>query len=491
MAKILIVDDERPICQMISQMVRGLGHEPRSAVTLEEARQMAADGPFEVVFLDLSLPDGDGLDFISNVKEWAGSPEVIIFTGAGSQDAAELAVRRRAWDYIEKPASMKELALPLSRALQYRAERQEKKPVILRKTGIIGRSQKIRACLDLVAQAAANLAGVLITGQTGTGKELVATAIHNNSPRHDQPFVVVDCAALPENLVESILFGHTKGAFTGADRPRSGLVEQADGGTLFLDEIGDLPLLAQRSFLRVLQERRFRRIGDRRETQSDFRVIAATHRDLDKMVEEGRFRSDLLFRLRSLTIELPPLKERTEDIVEMAQYHLARLTARYGTGVKGLSPEFIDALTGYPWPGNVRELVNSLERALAAAGPEPTLFPMHLPDHIRIAQVRAAVVTEDRRPPPRPPVEPEPSPSIPEPPPESPPQATEFQVETKEEFPSWKDFRDKEVDNLEKIYLLKLISRTMGDLTEAGRLSGLGRSRLYQLLKKHHIQRPH
>jgi len=490
LAKILIVDDERPICQMLSQMVRGLGHEPCSAVTLEEARQMASEGPFEVVFLDLALPDGDGLDFISRIKEWSGSPEVIIFTGAGSQDAAEAAVRRRAWDYIEKPASMKELALPLSRALQYRSERQIKRPVLLRKTGIIGCSQKIRDCLDLVAQAAANLAGVLITGDTGTGKELVAMAIHNNSPRHNQPFVVVDCAALPESLVESILFGHTKGAFTGADRPRPGLVEQADGGTLFLDEIGDLPLAAQRSFLRVLQERRFRRIGDRRETKSDFRVIAATHRDLDQMVEQGRFRSDLLFRLRSLTIELPPLKDRAEDIVEMAQYHLARLTARYGTGVKGLSPEFIDTLTGYPWPGNARELVNALERALAAAGTEPTLFPMHLPDHIRIAQVRASVVAEERRSLSRPPAGPAPAPPVQISHSEDPRPAAELRAGKEEPFPSWRDFRDKEVDNLERIYLLKLISRTNGDLGEAGLLSGLGRSRLYQLLKKHRIKRP-
>jgi two-component system NtrC family response regulator len=212
---------------------------------------------------------------------------------------------------------------------------------------------------------------VLITGETGTGKELFARAIHANSPRAAQPFVVVDCASLPETLVESILFGHVKGAFTGADKAREGLVALADGGTLFLDEVGELPFSMQRAFLRVLEDRTFRPVGSKTERSSDFRLVAATNRQLEAMVERGEFRKDLLFRIRSFSIELPALRERSEDIPEIVALQMEKLAAAGRFGRKDFSPEFMEALTAYPWPGNVRELVQCLERSLAAAGPRP------------------------------------------------------------------------------------------------------------------------
>ncbi len=216
---------------------------------------------------------------------------------------------------------------------------------------------------------------VLLTGETGTGKEVFARAIHENSARAEHNFVVVDCTALPATLVESVLFGHEKGAFTGADRAQAGLIKQAHSGTLFLDEIGELPLAVQKAFLRVLQEHRFRPVGAKREVESNFRLIAATNRNLEKMVQDGTFRSDLLFRVRTLTVELPPLSARKEDIKELAMYHMARVCERYQIGTKGFSPEFFDALMAYEWPGNVRELVNAMERAVSDCVPRAYTLP--------------------------------------------------------------------------------------------------------------------
>ena len=239
-------------------------------------------------------------------KSGRSSPEIIVITGMGHPDEAELAIKSGAWDYIEKPASFEAIKLPLIRALEYRAERKPKAPTVLKRNGIIGDSEEITACLELLSQAADSDANVLITGETGTGKELFAKVIHANSRRAKSNFVVVDCTALPETLVESVLFGHARGAFTGAETSEEGLVRQAHGGTLFLDEIGELPVLIQKRFLRVIQEHRFRAVGGRREISSDFRLMAATNRDLEDMVREGRFREDLLFRLRTIADRFAP-----------------------------------------------------------------------------------------------------------------------------------------------------------------------------------------
>jgi len=462
MANVLIIDDDLEMSEMLSGVVQGLGyHEVRCASTLKDGLETAFSRPFDVIFLDVGLPDGNGLDILPEIQQTPSCPEVIIITGAGDANGAELAIKNGAWDYIEKPSSIKAMTLPLVRALQFRQEKKtNKKPVNIKRDGIVGNSPKMNACLDLLAQAAYSEANVLITGETGTGKELFAGAIHKNSCRAGKNFVVVDCTALPETLIESMLFGHEKGAFTGADKAREGLITQADGGTLFLDEVGELPLSIQKTFLRVLEERRFRPLGAKREIKSDFRLMAATNRDLDQMVEQVSFRNDLLFRLKSFTIELPSLRERPEDIKELTMYHLDKLYQRNGIRPKGFSPEFFETLASYDWPGNIRELVNTLERTLAIAGSDPTLFSKHLPTIIRIRATKASLSTTvlDQR-------------SLNE---ISAPSGTFFNMQ---------DFREI----MDQKYLQSLMSRTKGKIKESCRISGLSRSRLYALLKKHQI----
>jgi two-component system NtrC family response regulator len=325
----------------------------------------------------------------------------------------------------------------------------------------------MRACFDLLAQAAGSDVNVLLAGETGTGKELFARAIHKNSGRLEQNFVVVDCTALPETLVESLLFGHKRGAFTGADKNREGLVLQAHGGTLFLDEVGELPFSVQKVFLRVLQERRFRPVGSEQEVRSDFRLVAATNRNIDQWVQAGRFRSDLLYRLRALTISLPALREHPDDIGQMAIYHVAKLCERHQLQHKGFSPEFIETLTIYPWPGNVRELIKTLEVAVTAAGPGQILFPKHLPEYVRIFATQS-VIKLDR-------------------PPKS---RTEKINAASMPLTSLKEFRKNAAALAEREYLQELVSLTRGDTKAACQISDLSRSRFYELIKKYSISIP-
>jgi len=465
MAKILIVDDDRLVVDSLKQAIETMGHEVAGASRLAEALEAVRSRPFDIVFCDVRMPDGSGLDILPEIRSAAPAPEVIIITGFGDPDGAELAIKKGAWDYIAKPLSVKDVMLSVERTLEYRdKKRAAAKPVALKTEGIVGSSPKLRACLDVLAQAASSDANVLITGETGTGKELFAAAIHENSARAGRNFVVVDCAALPETLVESTLFGHLRGAFTGADKPREGLVKQADGGTLFLDEIGELPVSIQKAFLRVLQERRFRPVGGGAEVSSDFRLIAATNRRLEEMVRSGGFREDLLFRIRTLVLDLPPLRETKEDIKDLAVFYLVRFCEQYGVAMKSFSPEFQDVLRTYDWPGNVRELIQALEKAIVSAGEEPVLFPKHLPEHIRVHLARAAVLKK------------------------RPATAEKEDAGEEEGTPvSLKDFREEHLGRLEKRYLESLMRTMGGDIGAACRTSGLSRSRLYTLLKKYGI----
>ena len=465
MSKILIIDDDQAMCKMLSGLVNRMGHDAVYKHTLDEGMKEGLSNPYDVVFLDVQMPDGSGLDLLPNIRETPSSPEVIIMTGFGNVDGAEIAIKNGAWDYIQKTDSPKKIILPLQRVVQYREglKKAQKPAVALRLDGIIGESSPMKACFDLLAQAAISDANVLLTGETGTGKELFAGAIHKNSSRAPNNLVVVDCTTLPETLVENLLLGHEKGAFTGADKAREGLIKQADKGTLFLDEVGELPLSVQKGFLRVLQERRFRPLGGQREIMSDFRVIAATNRDLDEMVRRGQFRKDLLFRLQSISIALPSLRERPEDINRLAIYHITRLCERYGAGTKGFSPEFFEAIGAYDWPGNVRELFNALERALAAAHHEPTLFPNYLPMNIRIQVARTSVSKK------------------------APIKHNLMGSDTSSGIlPKMRDFRE----SVEKKYLQDLIHLTKGNIKEACRISGISRSSLYEHLKKHKIPIP-
>jgi len=389
------------------------------------------------------------------------SPEVIIITGTGGISGAKLAFKYGAWDYVQKPFTMEEVFLPVARALDYRKEKKTlKAPVTLNREGIIGSSVALLSCLEDVARASATEASVLITGETGTGKELFARAVHENSKRAKGNLIPVDCGAIPESLAEGVFFGHEKGVFTGADVKREGIIRQADGGTLFLDEIGDLPLSIQKSLLRALQERRIRPVGGKQEIAVDFRLVAATNRDLSKMVDEKSFREDLLFRVRGIEIRLPSLRERGNDIQEIAINKIHQAGQRCGTGTKGVSAEFMEILCAHNWPGNVRELINVLEYALASAGDDPTLYPKHLPPEYRtvIFAIDSDHLSET---------------------PEHPSPAHE----TESDFPTLSEYRAR----TEKDYLTMLVKRSKGDREKACGLSGMSQSQLYNLMKKHEL----
>ncbi len=466
MARVLIIDDDEIFSNMLARAVMRLGHEAGCVGTCEGGVSAAKAQSYEVVYLDVNLPDGNGLEILPQIREIPSHPEVIIITGSRKADGAELAINHGAWDYIGKSSSRQEMILPLLRALQYRQERGAVQSRIFDRKGIVGMAPSLNRCLDAAAQASDSNANVLITGETGTGKELIAAAIHKNSSRKAGNFVIVDCAALPEPLVESILFGHVKGAFTGADRDREGLVFQAHNGTLFLDEVGELPMNLQKAFLRVLQEHRFRPVGSQQESFSDFRLIAATNKNLDKIVQAGQFRQDLLFRLRVLSIEVPSLRNRKGDIKTIAIDRMNRLCEERGTATKGFSPEFFDILNMHDWPGNVRELLHVMDRVFVAAGDDPVLFAKHLPMELRIKTIHTSMQSE---------------PSAPE---QAPAHAKAESV-----LPPIKDVRDTAIAEAEKNYLQKLMAATNGEIPEACRISGLSMSRLYELLKRYEIQR--
>jgi two-component system, NtrC family, response regulator len=462
-AKILIIDDDEGMAYTLTRMAQEAGHQTRAAADLSTGLPLAVSGNYDVLFLDVRLPDGSGIDAIPEIQASSASPEIIIITAYSDKDGAQTALKSGVWDYIEKPARIDTLKLSLKRALQYRGQKISlSEPLTTERKGIIGESSNLLMCITLMAHAAKSEANVLISGETGTGKELFAKAIHSNSGRAEGPFIVVDCASLPQHLAESILFGHLKGAFTGADTDRVGLIKEADGGTLFLDEVGELPKALQKTFLRVLQERRFRPVGSKKEVKSNFRLVSATNRDLMAEVETGLFRKDLLFRLRTFVIDLPALRKRPKDIRAIANHHLAKFSHRAGQKKRTISDEVINILIQYNWPGNVRELVNTLESAVALEPTCPTLYPKHLPEYIRTH----SIAQESRKP--------------------SRTQESEDSiVSLNGKLPTMKAYRRQATEAAEKQYLSELLRHTNDDIDEACKISGLKRARLYELLKKH------
>lgn len=473
MALILIVDDDSDFCYGLQRIVRRMGHNSESCGSIKECRRLLKEERFDAVFLDVILPDGNGLEILPELSLLPTSPETIIITGAGDSRGAELAITNGAWDYISKATSVKDITLTLKRALQYRNKRQlaatKSEKVALIRDSIIGQSGGVKGCLNQLAQCSGNDVNVIITGETGTGKELFARAIHNNSGRRGGPFVVVDCASLSESLVESILFGHRKGAFTGADNDSKGLVSSSHGGTLFLDEIGELSLSTQKTFLRLLQERTIRPVGSKEEFSCDFRLVAATNRDLEEMVDKKLFRSDLYFRLQSYHIHIPPLRERAEDVADIATFHVNAICDRLSLERKGVSGAYYENLREYSWPGNVRELVNCLEQTVVSAGNEPTLYPKHLPLNIRIQAKQAnfpdssgSALVPDRG-------------GI----------TVESADVTRETLQT---YREAVYVKAERHYLECLMERCCGNMGEAIGLSGLSQSRLYALLKRYNLK---
>lgn len=466
MARILVIDDDPGFGYSLCRIAEQDGHESVVVQNLEEGRRTAREQDFDLIFLDVNLPDGSGLEALEEFRAGPSSPQVIIVTGFGDPDGAELAITHGAFNYIDKGSSFQQIVLNLQRALSYQEREKGLARHAMKLVGIEGESPAMQRALEQVGQAAGSKVPVLVSGETGTGKELIARGIHANSARADKPFVVVDCAALPENLVESILFGHVKGAFTGADAKREGLVALADGGTLFLDEIGELPLTVQKMFLRVLQERMYRPVGSRVELSSDFRLISATNRDLEAMCAAGEFREDLLFRIRAMHIELPPLRDRQGDLSRLVRFHLERIGADSGQPAKSVSTEFMQALAAHQWPGNVRELVNTLEQASVAAGSAPMLYPEHLNVALRVGAARDALQSPAQ--------EPAAGATIPaEDPAASGP------------LPTFKEYRNNVVDKAEAEYMRAVLRQCGGSVPEACAVSGLSRTRLYGLLKKH------
>jgi DNA-binding NtrC family response regulator len=398
--RILVVDDEREMAELLRDGLAKRGFEPVIETDPAAAFERLAREAFDAVVTDVRMRGMSGIELCERVAlNWPGVP-VVVMTAFGSLDMAVAAIRAGAFDFLAKPFEVEELAFRLGRAVQHHHLREEVRR--LRESagepaaadGLLGESPALARLRELVARFAASDAPVLVTGETGSGKELVARALHAQSARRDGPFVALNCAALPETLLESELFGHEKGAFTDARSARTGLLVQAAGGTLFLDEIGELPLALQPKLLRALQELRVRPLGAGEEVAFDARIVAATNRDLESAVEEGRFRQDLLFRLDVLRIEVPPLRARGRDVLLLAQRFTRRAAERAGRAVLGLSRGAAEKLLDYAWPGNVRELESCIERAVALARHDEIIVE-DLPERIRSYRGSHVIVSGD------------------------------------------------------------------------------------------------
>lgn len=370
MARLLIIDDESSIREALSQLFEYEGHEVLTASTGAAGLKAAAEELPDVVFLDVKMPEMDGLEVLERLRAQHPTCQVVMISGHGTIDTALEATRHGAYDFLEKPLDTNRLLVTLRNALSIRGLADsvaQLRSDIEARYAIVGESSRIRQVLERVERVAATDARVLITGENGTGKELVARAIHRLSRRANKPFVEVNCAAIPSELIESELFGHMKGSFTGAVQDRPGKFEQAHEGTLFLDEVGDMSLAAQAKVLRVLEEGRVTRVGGQKARTIDVRIVAATNKDPQAEIEAGTFREDLFYRLNVVPIHLPPLRERREDIPLLVRHFLEVMSSRDGLPPRGVSEEAMDLLSGLEWPGNVRELRNTVERLLILA----------------------------------------------------------------------------------------------------------------------------
>ena len=387
--RLLVVDDESSLREMLRIVLRRDGYEVLTADGGRAALELLQQERIDLLLSDIRMSDVSGVEVLKTAKQLYPEAVVFMMTAFASTETAIEAMRLGAVDYFTKPFSMDELRLKIRQHLE--ASRLKQENVLLKRalntryefSNIIGRSDAMVALFRMIETIAGTNSTVLVTGESGTGKELVARAIHFNSLRRDHPFVALNCGAVPETLLESELFGHMKGAFTGADTNKKGLVEVADRGTIFLDEIGEMNVTMQVKLLRVLQERRYRRLGGTEEAPADIRVIAATNQDLVQLVAEGKFREDLFYRINVIPIHLPPLRDRREDVGLLAEHFLDKHAARAGKAVRGIAQEALDLLAAYHWPGNVRELENVIERCVALEQ-TPVILPDTLPVNIRV-----------------------------------------------------------------------------------------------------------
>lgn len=387
LCKILVVDDEESIREFFQIMLKREGYEVLTAMNGREGLEVLKKNPVDLIISDIQMPEMSGMEFLGKVREMEPEMLVIMITAFGSTDTAVDAMKLGAYDYVQKPFKIDEVKIIIRQALEKKTLRLEN--VQLKKElgtkyafdNIIGGAPPMLRIYEMVKRVANTKSSVLITGESGTGKELIARAIHYNGPLKEKPFVTVNCGAIPENLMESEMFGHKKGSFTGAIADKKGLFEVANGGTIFLDELGELPLTMQVKLLRVIQEGTFKRVGGTEDISVDVRVISATNKNLEMEVKGGRFREDLFYRMNVIQIHCPPLRERKEDIPMLANHFLDKFSVALGINVKKISQEAMDVLRRYHFPGNVRELENIVERTVALE-PGTVILPESLPRHL-------------------------------------------------------------------------------------------------------------
>jgi two-component system response regulator GlrR len=443
-AKLLVVDDDRNLLEIIKMRLESLDYDVTAVRDEEQAKQAVMAQVFDLAVIDLQLANQDGISLMEEIHLMSPGLPAIILTAHGSIESAVEAMKRGAYTYLTKPFDARELSLHVNRALENRrlaSEVNRLKELLAERydfKNIVARSANMQQVLETVARIAQMDSTVHIQGESGTGKELIARAIHLASPRKDNAFVAINCAALPESLLESELFGHEKGSFTGAIKSAKGLFARAHGGTLFLDEIGDMPPSLQVKLLRVLQERQFYPVGSEKPVSVDVRVIVATNKNLAELVKEGLFREDLFYRIHVIPLELPPLRERREDIPLLAEYFLKKFSADMNKKIKGIAPAALQRLMLHEWPGNVRELENTLEYAVAMTGRDVISEDLILPGK---------------------------------------------SGEGEEPLKPLKEARDA----FEKGYLVRLLELTQGNVSSAATMAGRYRADLYALLKKHDL----
>ncbi|MFH2013327.1 MAG: sigma-54 dependent transcriptional regulator [Pseudomonadota bacterium] len=446
--QILVVDDEEKMRNLLKKVLSIQGFSVQTAHNGIDALRKIEDTPFEVIVADMRMPEMNGMDLLKTIKHTRPEIYVVLMTAFGSIGSAVEAMKKGAYDYITKPFKMDEITLVVKKALEEKGLRKE--VASLRNEvrskykfdNLIGKSKVMQDVFDLIRRISSSKSTVLIYGRSGTGKELVAKAVHYNSPRKDKPFVAVNCSAIPETLLESELFGHVKGAFTGAIATRKGLFEEANGGTIFLDEIGNISSAIQVKLLRVLQEREIRRVGGSENIKVDIRLIAASNQNLEEAVNRGEFREDLFYRLNVINIKLPDLKDRMDDVPLLANHFLKKYTKGNNEDIKSISKDAMNLLLEYNWPGNVRELENVIERAIALARYEEILQE-DLPSKIRNIQMTA----------------------------------------------NWKEVLPENVtiEELERDYIVKTLKKTKGHKINTANILGIDRRTLYRKIKKYNI----
>jgi two-component system response regulator HydG len=452
-ARVLLVDDDASLCETLELGLRKRGIQVTSRTGADDALAALGDGEFDVVITDLNMRGIGGIELCERIVANRPDVPVLVLTAFGNLESAVAAIRAGAYDFIHKPVELDVLRIAVDRAAAHRRLREEVKRLRV-ETGrlprfdeLVGSAPAMRSAYDLIERVAESDATVLVSGESGTGKEVVARAIHAHSRRSSGPLVAINCAAMPEALLESELFGHVRGAYTDAKTSEQGLFSRANHGTILLDEIGDMPLGLQPKLLRVLQERRVRPVGARDEVPVDVRVVAATNRDLESAIEEGRFREDLYYRINVVHIPLPPLRARVGDILPLAQHFLAHFAARGSKNVSGIAAPAAEKLVGYAWPGNVRELQNCMERAIALTRFEQIVVD-DLPEKIRDYRRSHVLVTSD-----------DPSELVP-------------------------------LEEVERRYIARVMEAVSANKTAAARILGIDRKRLYRMLDRLDVELP-